>query len=129
MNLEKLFAEIGGPGRFQTRVFILLCFNYFPLVFNHVIMAFYGSRPPYKCHSEFYDSLNTKDDSGNQSKNDEVLFSQHEKCEATYILYSGQNMSVSCNGENDDRKIVYRKDGRETSIVTEVSKLHSKRKD
>ena len=119
MNLEKLFAEIGTPGRFQTRVFILLCFNYFPVVFNHVRMAFYGSRPPYKCHSEFYDILNTKDDNANQSKNDGVLYSQHEKCEAIYILYSGQNMSVSCNGE---RKIVYKKDERDTSIVTEVGK-------
>ena len=123
MNLERLFAEIGAPGRFQTRVFILLCLNYFPVVFNHVIMAFYGTRPPYKCHSEYYSNLNTRKELLNQSNYDMVLGSQHEACVATYVLHSGQNISVSCNSDDDNTNFVYTKDERETSIVTEVGKV------
>ena len=116
MNLESLFVKIGTPGRYQTLIFILLCTNYFPVVFNHVIMAFYGSRPPHKCYSKLYEK-------NSLLENSTVIQSKHGKCEATYSLSSGLNISVTCDSDDNDREIKYEKEERETSIVTEVSAL------
>lgn len=108
MNLESLFVKIGEPGRYQVLIFILLLTNYFPVVFNHVIMAFYGSRPPHKCYSKFYETENAS-----------VVYSKSEKCEAAYTLSSGLNVSVKCGGDDSDWKIQFEKGERETTIVTE----------
>ena len=42
-------AQLGKPGRYTVVVFILLCFNYFPVGFNHLLMAVYGATPPHRC--------------------------------------------------------------------------------
>lgn len=54
VKLEELLSQLGNPGRYQVFIFLLLCLNYFPLVFNHVIMAFFGSRPKHQCYSRAY---------------------------------------------------------------------------
>lgn len=48
-NMDELISVLGKGNRFQVFVLILLAVNYIPLVFNHVIMAFYGSTPVHKC--------------------------------------------------------------------------------
>nr|KAG5708090.1 hypothetical protein BaRGS_002826 [Batillaria attramentaria] len=51
LNLDELNAAVSSPRKpFQYMVLILLALNYFPLVFNHVIMAFYGSTILHVCH-------------------------------------------------------------------------------
>ncbi|KAK7088290.1 organic cation transporter protein-like [Littorina saxatilis] len=48
-GVDDLITHLGDPGRFQILTFVLLTFNYFPVVFHHVAMAFYGYTPPYEC--------------------------------------------------------------------------------
>jgi len=64
IKLDTILHEIGNPGRYQVFVFLLICLNYFPLVFNHVIMAFYGIRPNHQCvSSEFMNAAQSEDSS------------------------------------------------------------------
>ncbi|XP_076473032.1 organic cation transporter protein-like [Babylonia areolata] len=49
-GMDDLIRHLGHPGRFQILVFVLVALNYFPVVFHHVCMAFYGYTPPFECH-------------------------------------------------------------------------------
>ena len=121
LKLEELLSQLGNPGRFQIFIFILLCLNYFPLVFNHVIMAFFGARVGHLCHSAAY----YKNTDGQQGANEtaaveEVLSFSVEKCDASYSLASGRNISLTCP-DSDDSVIVFTNGAGEANIVTEVS--------
>lgn len=49
-SLDVLIAQLGRRNRFQFLMLAMLATNYIPLVFNHVIMAFYGTSPTHLCH-------------------------------------------------------------------------------
>nr|KAG5698784.1 hypothetical protein BaRGS_032203 [Batillaria attramentaria] len=74
-------------------VLILLALNYFPLVFNHVIMAFYGSAPPYVCHVT---ALGKNSTASVKYQNVTVLEEVGDKCESTLYLEDNKNITVSC---------------------------------
>ena len=118
IKLDELLSQLGNPGKFQIFIFLLLCLNYFPLVFNHVIMAFFGSRVRHHCHLGAY----YKEAQQNGSSVDEVLSSHVGKCEATYNLASGRNISATCP-DDDDSVVIYTAGQGETNIVTEVIKI------
>ena len=48
-NLDRLIATLSTKNRYQICLLVLLGLNYVPLVFNHVIMAFFKSTPPHVC--------------------------------------------------------------------------------
>jgi hypothetical protein len=44
MDVDEIYRHLGNPGRYQMCVYVLLGFNYFPIVMNHLVMAFYGGK-------------------------------------------------------------------------------------
>ena len=44
MDVERIYAELGSPGRYQVCVYFLLGLNIFPVIMNHLVMAFYGVK-------------------------------------------------------------------------------------
>ena len=125
LQLDELLAQLGNPGKYQIFIFFLLCLNYFPLVFNHVIMAFFGSRVDHQCHlGAYYPSSGISADGqaeGNGSSEvDKVASYSLGKCDATYTLESGKNVTASCPRE--DSFVVYATG--ESNIVTEVRHIN-----
>lgn len=102
IKLENLLQELGRPGKFQLCIFILLAFNYFPVVFNHIVMAFIGSSPArYECYNAtLEESLNKSDVCGPVDRspylNPDLV--KYGKCDTKYILTTGSNdsMTVTC---------------------------------
>ena len=124
IKLEELLSQLGNPGKFQIFVFLLLCLNYFPLVFNHVIMAFFGARFGHQCHSAAYyrsieNSANSKWEQNGSNVPEEVQTFSLRKCEASYTLMSGRNISTVCP-DDEDSIVVFTKRPSEANIVTEV---------
>lgn len=122
-HLEELLSQLGSPGRYQVMIFLLLCLNYFPLVFNHVIMAFFGSTPPYRCYSGalFDPSVGTHNSIADFQ---DVKFANNatgkfENCKAVYSSDLHTNVSVICP-DNDESFVIYQKMEESTTIVTEV---------
>ena len=50
--LDQLVSELNTGKKFQVFILILLGFNYLPLVFNHVVMAFYKGVPDFHCEGQ-----------------------------------------------------------------------------
>ncbi|KAK3606531.1 hypothetical protein CHS0354_041490 [Potamilus streckersoni] len=127
LHVEKLFSQLGNPGRYQKVIFMLLALNYLPVVFNHVIMAFFGSTPKHQCYSESYESMldSQQVTNGNLSYNSSmttdpsiIVDKRLKECRAEYLFKSGQNVSVVC-GVGETGKFKYYKEPRETTIVTD----------
>ena len=117
IKLEELLSQLGNPGKFQIFVFLLLCLNYFPLVFNHVIMAFYGARFGHQCHSvNYYTNIDSQNSS---SVLEDVVTSSIGKCESSYTLASGRNISTVCPDDEGSIVVFDTRPG-ESNIVTEV---------
>nr|KAG5704621.1 hypothetical protein BaRGS_025263 [Batillaria attramentaria] len=55
-GVDDVVRQLGDPGRFQILNFLLLACNYFPAVFHHVAMAFYGYIPPHECRPKQFPS-------------------------------------------------------------------------
>ncbi|KAK6189071.1 hypothetical protein SNE40_005116 [Patella caerulea] len=106
-HLDELLACLGKPGRYQTLIFICLALNYCPLVFNHVIMAFFGSPPPHTCVAGKHLNVSGMSAVLVQTKN--------EKCESTLIFDNNETRSMKCSG---DDWMFFGYD-REKTIVTE----------
>lgn len=123
IKLDELLSQLGNPGKFQIFIFLLLCLNYFPLVFNHVIMAFFGARVSHLCHSTaYYQSTDYSADAqlgtNGTAAVEEVLSFSVGKCEASYSLLSGRNITATCP-DSDDSVVVFTKQPEEANIVTE----------
>ncbi|KAK3606532.1 hypothetical protein CHS0354_041491 [Potamilus streckersoni] len=127
LRLEELLSQLGNPGRYQKVIFLLLVLNYHPVVFNHVIMAFFGSTPKHQCYSESYESMldsqqmtnwNLSDNSSMTTDQSIIVDKRLKECRAEYLFKSGQNVSVVCGGGGTG-KPKYFKEPRETTIVTE----------
>ncbi|XP_060564193.1 organic cation transporter protein-like [Ruditapes philippinarum] len=127
VQIEVLLSQLGNPGRYQVFIFLLLCLNYFPLVFNHVIMAFFGSRPKHQCHSSAYLAgymTNSISNFNDVQLNYTVLgtnasdVGHFESCSASYLYAGNQSMSIVCP-ESDESFLIYQKREQESTIVTE----------
>ena len=124
IKLEELLSQLGNPGKFQIFVFLLLCLNYFPLVFNHVIMAFYGARFGHQCHSAAYDTnIDSKWEQNRSNILEGIQMSSLGECESSYTLSSGRNISVVCP-DDEDSLVVFNTRPGEANIVTEVIILY-----
>ena len=126
--IDNLILELGSPGRYQICIFILLTFNYFPVTFNHILMAFYGSTPKYTCINSYYENM-TLNGNGTSAgigttsafNNDvSVLTSDLGKCSSSYTLTNGRIETVNCMVEGDG-EFRYEKRPVEETIVTEVN--------
>ncbi|KAK7499034.1 hypothetical protein BaRGS_00009581 [Batillaria attramentaria] len=117
LNLDELNAAVSSPRKpFQYMVLILLALNYFPLVFNHVIMAFYGSTILHVCH--LTDTGNNRTVASTYMyMNVTVLQEVGEKCQTTLYLENGDNSTVTC--EAGRGHWTYKPEFDETTIVSE----------
>ncbi|WAR02642.1 ORCT-like protein [Mya arenaria] len=127
VKLEELLSQLGNPGRYQLIVFFLLCLNYFPLVFNHVIMAFFGSRPTFECQSrnfssstlgDWYDNVTMGIGSYGNVSGLIIESSDIGRCSSTYHVRGGENVTVTCPVDPNGL-VVYQKTEQFSSIVTE----------
>ncbi|XP_033747267.1 organic cation transporter protein-like [Pecten maximus] len=128
--MELLMSKLGNPGRYQVAVFLLLAFNYIPVTFNHLVMAFFGSTPPvYFCtNPDLQPSPTHKGHSLNLQSwvptktytvaNLTIIGVEYDKCSSTYFLQDGGNMSVDCTAQMAGMWN-YAKGPRESTIVTE----------
>ena len=125
MKLDDLISQLGSPGRYQVLIFLFLCLNYFPVAFNHVIMAFLGVRPRHQCHSKaYYNStgnsmLNFEEALVNQVFEKDNVTAEFGKCSGTYRFPTGRKMSVTCP-EDENSILIYQKSSERSNIVTEV---------
>lgn len=121
IQLDALLSQLGNPGRYQLCIFFLLCLNYFPLVFNHVVMAFFGTRYKHQCYSSQYgvpenDSLLHLSVTGPRS--DQVMSVEVGSCETIYSLQGSLNTSVTCP-DHPDSLLTYGTMNGEENIVTQ----------
>ena len=109
-------------------VFLLLACNYFPVVFNHIVMAFYGRPYKHTCHLEEYETYNERGvtPAGVNSSAYDVLHNnisvesvEYGVCESTYHFSDGRNRSVDCVSEEGTKWKFDTLEG-QSSIVTEV---------
>lgn len=127
INLEPLTHKLGNPGRFQVVIFFFLCLNYYPLVFSHVIMAFFAITPKHQCYSSSYLD---PDQSHSVARFDEVthVFTGNisanttsiEKCKGQYVGPGEASNTVTCP-DDDESFLIYQKGSEFSSIVTEWS--------
>lgn len=104
----ELLGMLGEPGKYSWIIFVVICFNYFPLTWNHMMMVVIGARPPHRC----------KIPEGNYL-NESVPFvrGKPDSCHA-FENFTKPNSSVTCpNGWE------YTLLERESTIVTEVINL------
>ncbi|OWF41581.1 organic cation transporter protein-like [Mizuhopecten yessoensis] len=123
--MELLMSQLGNPGRYQVCVFLLLAFNYIPVTFNHLVMAFFGSTPVYFCTSPdlqpppapsgLFSLVTTH---AYRAGNLTIVGVDFGKCASTYHLQNGGNMSVGCAAK-EASKWTYVKEQQESTIVTE----------
>ncbi|XP_067685225.1 organic cation transporter protein-like [Haliotis asinina] len=110
LKMDELIGKLGSPGCYQVIIFILLCLNYSPLVFNHVIMAFFGARTPHSC-----DPLRGSNVYTHADQNFTVVGRTTGQCRTTIFLDNSDNITLTC-GAGD---WTYVTEDRETNIVTE----------
>ena len=112
VKVDEVLKQLGSPGRFQIVIFILLCCNYMPLVFNHVIMAFFASRVPYVCSAA--GNQNYLNISGQETKIEKI---ENTKCKSNLYLENSVNVTFRCTGGDWSFKPM----PRETTITMEVN--------
>ena len=116
-QLDTLLEALGKPGKYQVAIFFLLACNYFPIVFNIVIMAFFGYSPQHECVSDTYSRSGTNT-SLIQSAN-ATLKSSIGACLSTYYLADGINRTVICSDDSNSHW-EFQTAGMEATIVSEV---------
>ncbi|XP_041348194.1 organic cation transporter protein-like isoform X2 [Gigantopelta aegis] len=94
VKVDEVLKHLGKPGRFQIIIFILLCCNYMPLVFNHVVMAFFGSRISHVCNAVKNETVYYE----TGGKNLTVQRIENTKCESNLYLEKNTNLTVRCEG-------------------------------
>lgn len=128
INLEDLLSKLGTPGRYQILIFLLLALNYFPLVFNHVIMAFYGAAPLHKCYPT--DLVGTSVSNSIEDFGKQVFVNngtgEFESCKTKYFTESNISKIVSCPDDGDS-VVVFKKSQKLSTIVTEWDLVCSKK--
>ncbi|XP_022336825.2 solute carrier family 22 member 6-A-like [Crassostrea virginica] len=117
-QLDTLLEALGKPGKYQVAIFFLLACNYFPIVFNIVIMAFFGYSPQHVCVSDTYSRSGTNT-SLIQSAN-ATLKSSMGACSSTYYLADGINRTVICSDDSNSHW-EFQTAGMEATIVSEWS--------
>lgn len=125
IKLETLLQELGSPGKFQVCIFILLAFNYFPVVFNHIVMAFIGSPPKqYECYNAtLEDQFNNSDTCGAGPSNTVPYLNseliEYGKCSTKYFFQTDSNasMTVTCGVSQEGK---WRYCSPESTIASEV---------
>lgn len=123
IKLETLLLELGSPGKYQICIFLLLAFNYFPVVFNHIVMAFIGSPPQHECYeSGMEDSLTHLSNISLESNvsGQKLIFDRavYGKCMSTYYVddYLNTSEQINCDSSAHGR---WRFSGSESTIVSE----------
>ncbi|XP_062583912.1 uncharacterized protein LOC134245647 [Saccostrea cucullata] len=98
-QLDTLIETLGKPGKYQLGIFFLLACNYFPVVFNIVIMAFFGFTQNIHVFSNKYSISNVRmnDSSTVNSSLRPVL----GECVSTYYVAGGVNKTASCSDDPD----------------------------
>ena len=48
MDANYVLGLLGDPGKFTFIVTAALCVSYFPVTFNHLLMAMFGATPAYR---------------------------------------------------------------------------------
>lgn len=114
-QLDTLLETLGKPGKYQLGIFFLLACNYFPLVFNIVIMGFFGYSPKHSCVSDIYGQSGRNGSAVNGS-----LAPRLDACSSTYFLSSGINKTVTCANDPNSHWEFYTEE-REATIVSEWS--------
>lgn len=114
LQLDTLLETLGKPGKYQLGIFFLLACNYFPLVFNIVIMGFFGYSPKHSCVSDMYEQSGRNESAGNGS-----LAPRLGACSSTYFLSGGINKTVTCANDPNSHWEFYTEE-REATIVSEV---------
>ena len=120
IKLETLLLELGSPGKYQICIFLLLAFNYFPVVFNHIVMAFIGSPPPHECYDSGIEDLsNISLVSNVSSQYQNFERAERGKCMSTYYVdkYSNTSVQINCDSSAHGK---WRFFGSESTIVSEV---------
>ncbi|XP_025090427.1 solute carrier family 22 member 13-like isoform X3 [Pomacea canaliculata] len=107
-SLDVLIAQLGRRNRFQFLMLAMLATNYIPLVFNHVIMAFYGTSPTHLCHitsaaAPDNDTMQGHNDSRNITYNNMTVLAETPvgTCSSRLFLASGDNVTVTCQHGRD----------------------------
>ncbi|KAJ8312215.1 hypothetical protein KUTeg_009588 [Tegillarca granosa] len=131
LKLDSLLAELGSPGRYQICLFLLLALNYFPVVFNLIIMAFFGSMPPHTCINNRYENPDqvkvwSKNLNRSTSKQYSAVFGRnvsisgatYGKCMSVYHFDNGENETFNCQ-QQESADWRFKTGPRETTIVTE----------
>lgn len=113
-QLDTLLETLGKPGKYQLGIFFLLACNYFPLVFNIVIMGFFGYSPKHSCVSDIYGQSGRNGSAVNGS-----LAPRLDACSSTYFLSGGINKTVTCANDPNSHWEFYTEE-REATIVSEV---------
>lgn len=113
-QLDTLLETLGKPGKYQLGIFFLLACNYFPLVFNIVIMGFFGYSPKHSCISDIYGQSGRNGSAVNGS-----LAPRLDACSSTYFLSGGINKTVTCANDPNSHWEFYTEE-REATIVSEV---------
>ncbi|XP_034339131.1 solute carrier family 22 member 3 [Magallana gigas] len=114
-QLDTLLETLGKPGKYQLGIFFLLACNYFPLVFNIVIMGFFGYSPKHSCVSDIYGQSGRNGSAVNGS-----LAPRLDACSSTYFLSGGINKTVTCANDPNSHWEFYTEE-REATIVSEWS--------
>jgi hypothetical protein len=118
LQLDTLIETLGKPGKYQLGLFFLLACNYFPIVFNIVIMAFFGFTPKHSCVSDTYGSLSGDNNSAISYVNRSGK-AEFGACVSTYYLTSGVNKTVTCSNDPGSH-YEYKTEELKATIVSEV---------
>ncbi|RUS84929.1 hypothetical protein EGW08_007291, partial [Elysia chlorotica] len=95
-DTEKLISTLGGRGRFQNTIHLLAGFGgYVPLCFNHVIMAFHGSKIPHTCRAGA--DIEIGSNSSSSSGQAYVTNVTHGQCLTTVAYSDGQEKVLACS--------------------------------
>lgn len=107
LDLDKLYRQLGNPGRFQVLVCLLLYWNIIPIVVNHLAMAIFGADIPHHC--KVPDNLWVNESLPVDKDN------KYQSCEAYKNFSSATNKTVPCPMGWE-----YLASGRENTIVSQV---------
>ncbi|XP_063419083.1 solute carrier family 22 member 3-like [Mytilus trossulus] len=120
IKLESLLQELGSPGKYQVCIFLLLALNYFPVVFNHIVMAFIGRPPQYECYNSSYEDptymVNLSSTTNYSIWQNEKT--EYGKCSTKYFTSDSTNESevFTCDSSPNGK---WRYVGKESSIASE----------
>lgn len=119
IKLETLLQELGSPGKYQVCIFLLLAFNYFPVVFNHIVMAFIGSPPSHQCYDTQYEAAVLNNVSAHNTSVQIYDRIEYGQCSSQYFPDKASNISVTINCDSSPSGGAWRFSIAESTIVSE----------